>query len=96
MLPNFQFKSKLWIYDGPAAWHFITVPKKISAHIKTMALTQRGFGSVKVQVTIGRSVWSTSIFPDKSKHYLLPIKSQVRKTELLKTGQLIKVGLKII
>jgi hypothetical protein len=96
MQPNFQFKSKLWLYDGPAAWHFITVPKKLSAQIKTMALTQRGFGSVKVEARIGKSVWSTSIFPDKSKYYLLPIKSEVRKAELLKTGQLVTVELKIM
>ena len=74
-----------------AAWHFITVPKKESEEIKLQNGPRRGWGSVRVQTTIGKTSWKTSIFPDKKAGaYLLPVKADVRKREKLTAGQ--KVG----
>jgi len=45
---------------------------------------KRGFGSVRVNVTIGGSTWKTSLFPSKELgHYVLPIKASIRKAEAL-------------
>jgi hypothetical protein len=65
-----------------AGWHFVGVPKKESAEIKAGVKRKAGFGSIPVTVTLGTTVWKTSIFPDKkSGCYLLPLKAKVRNTE---------------
>lgn len=65
-----------------AGWHFASVPKKQSEEIKKNETVKRGWGSIPVQVTVGKTSWKTSIFPDKrSGSYLLPIKAEVRRKE---------------
>jgi hypothetical protein len=82
---TFQFKAKVWVYDGPAPWHFVTLPKRLSARIKREFGHQgRGFGSLRVSVRVGQSSWQTSIFPDKQVGYVLPLKAAVRKKEGIK------------
>ncbi len=80
---RYRFTTKLWIYPGDAAWHFLTIPKKESAEIKANFKTvTRGWGSLPVEVTIQKTSWKTSIFPDKrSGTYLLPVKASVRRAE---------------
>ncbi len=80
---EFTFKTKIWLYPGDAAWHFVTLPKDASADIRhiTTHSVRRGFRSVKVRVTSDGATWLTSIFPDsQSGYYLLPIKKPVRKS----------------
>lgn len=96
-LPTFKISGKIWLWNGEAAWHFFSVPKKISKDIKSITShIRRGFGSVKVKVQIGKTKWNTSIFPTKEGEYLLPIKAQVRKVEKLKTNQKISVVITLI
>ena len=79
----FKFKSEVWVYPGMAGWRFISLPKKQSGQIKkTFGGLTGGFGSLPVNVTVGKTTWKTSIFPDKkTKSYLLPLKAEVRKKE---------------
>ena len=96
MVLKYNFKAELWLYHGDGAWVFITLPKDISEEIKqiTKDLPRRGFGSLKVTVTIGDTVWNTSIFPDtKSSSYLLPIKKAVREKEQISVGDKAKISL---
>lgn len=81
--PLYRFTARLWLYPGMAGWHFVTVPKEVSAKIKKkFGSTSRGWGSIPVEATIGKTRWKTSIFPDrKAGAYLLPIKAEVRKKE---------------
>ena len=91
---SYKFKSKIWLWPGEtAAWHFVTVDKKQSAEIKEKhAIKKRGFGSVPVTVTIGKTTWKTSIFPDsKSGCYVLPLKAKVRQVEGLFEGDQVSV-----
>jgi Domain of unknown function (DUF1905) len=91
----FAFTSTLWEYQGKGAWHFITVPAKISAAIK-MLTERHGFGSVRVRARIGETGWKTSVFPDaKSGCYFLPVKPEIRKCCHIKTGDDITVALDI-
>ncbi len=96
-MQNYKFKSKVWLYPGVAAWHFVTLPQTLSKRIKTtFAGLERGFGSFPVEVSIGANSWRTSIFPDKKAgSYLLPLKAIVRKKEFIKAGQTITVSIKI-
>ena len=75
-----DFKTEMWIYPGQNAWHFITVPSEYFDDIRQIAdAHKKGFGSVKVEVTVGKSTWKTSIFPDnKSKTYVMPVKKEIR------------------
>ena len=48
---------------------------------------------MKVHVTIGATVWDTSIFPDKgSGGWLLPVKAAVRKAEGLVAGDQVQLS----
>ncbi len=78
-------------------WHFVSVPKKQSEDIKEIFGTpKRGWGSIPVIVTIGKTEWKTSIFPDKqSGGYLLPLKSEVRKKEQIFSDDTISFSLTI-
>jgi hypothetical protein len=104
----YKIKSEVWLYPGATPWHFVTIPKKQSDEIKkkfgemksshtTTARPRRsGWGSLPVVVTIGKTSWKTSIFPDKREGaYLLPIKAEVRKKERVIAGETISFFLKI-
>jgi len=91
------FKSTIWLYQGDAAWHFVTLPDDAAAKVRLVSPVKRGWGSVKVKVTVGGSAWQTSIFPDKKTgSYVLPLKAAVRKKENLLAGQEIDVSLELI
>lgn len=94
---HYEFTETLWLYAGKAAWHFVTVPHDISADIRFLTADhKRGWGAVSVTATIGRSMWQTSIFPDKkSECYLLPIKAEIRKAESLQAQGDVHVSLDI-
>lgn len=93
----YAMKTKVWLYPGMAGWHFVTIPKKTTKDIDYFFSTaKRGWGSLRVAVTVGTTSWKTSIFPDKkSDSYLLPLKAQVRKQESIKEGDSIKLSLEI-
>jgi len=93
----YTVKSKVWIYPGGAAWHFVNIDKKQSKELKeTYGKHSRGFGSIPVEVTCGKSKWGTSLFPDRqSETYLLPLKRSVRIAEDISEGDAIKFLLKV-
>lgn len=87
------FRSRVWLWPGPAAWHFVSLPKTLSAELRRVFRGYgAGFGSLPVHVTIGSTSWSTSIFPDSKRgSYLLPLKASVRKAEGIRAGRLVRV-----
>ena len=90
-----EFTGKLWFYEGPAAWCFVTVPEEQSLAIRaTSSHLTPGWGSIPVHVRIGKTEWKTSLFP-KDDHYDLPIKASVRKAEKLEDGDEVTVKLEI-
>lgn len=99
---SFSFTAECWLWqNGTAtAWHFITLPQDKSEEIKffdeNMHEKRRGWGAVRVLVTIGKTSWQTSIFPtSKLQAYILPVKADVRKKEKILVGNQVKVQLKI-
>ena len=94
---SYTFKGKLWKYKAPSAWHFVTLPLSLSTKIrKNHSDSEEGWGRLKALATTGSSSWKTAIWYDtKIKSYLLPIKSPIRKKELLKTGRTLSVKLEI-
>lgn len=94
---EYRVRSNIWLYPGASAWHFVTISKTTSATIKkTFAEKTRGWGSLPVEVTLGKTKWKTSIFPDsKSGTYLLPLKAQVRAKEGVAHGDTVSLTIKI-
>ncbi len=94
---KYNVRSKVVPYPGMAAWYFAYLDKKQAAIIKeTHGKAKRGFGSIRVAVTLGKTKWQTSIFPDKhSGSYVLPLKSAVRRAEGIDAGDTITFTLEI-
>jgi hypothetical protein len=94
----FEFTAPLWLHPGADAWHFLSVPREISADISDLSAgVRRGFGSVRVAVTVGGTSWRTSVFPDSRQGtYLLPVKKEVRKVERLTAGDAVRARLELI
>jgi len=89
----FRTKTKIWKYNtAKGSWHFLTIDKKLAEKIKAAKLKKsKGWGSIRVHVTIGNTTWPTSIFPTKEGKYDLPIKASIRKKEGLKEGDMVSV-----
>ena len=92
--------SLLWIWKGSDAagrWYFITIPDEQSDEIRAHAFgNPRGFGSVKVEASIGDVTWRTSIFPLNRGGYLLPVKKEVRARAGLGAGDEVTVELELL
>lgn len=98
MSARFAFNAKLWRYPGnTAAWHFVSVPKDISARMRTLSAGLRNaFGSLRVIASVGKTTWRTSVFADtKADAFLLPVKAEVRRKENIAPGDEIAVALEI-
>jgi hypothetical protein len=93
----FEFTAPLWRYPSADGWHFVSLPAEVSAEITEItAGVRRGFGSVRVDVTVGATSWRTSLFPDsKTRMYLLPVKKTVRVTERLEAGDEVRAQLQV-
>ena len=91
--------SLLWIWRSEAAgaWYFLTIPEEQSGEIKAHALgVRRGFGSVRVEATIGDVTWRTSLFPLNSGGYILPVKKDVRRRAAISAGDEVTVAIELI
>lgn len=93
------FEAELWIWDARRAdtWTFVSLPAEESDEIRDLAGgSRRGFGSLRVRVSVGGSTWKTSIFPDSARGYVLPIKRAVRTAEALDVGDVATVTVELI
>ncbi|GJQ21958.1 MAG: hypothetical protein HBSIN02_23130 [Bacteroidia bacterium] len=90
-------RARLWLYEGPGGWHFVTLPAARAKEIRTSTSgRRRGWGSIPVTVSIGSSTWKTSLFPDrKSSSYVLPVKAEVRRKENLAEGNRVTMKLEV-
>lgn len=76
MKKEFSVTEKLHIFNMPAAWIYIPIPKDKVPNIKP-----GGWGSIPLVVTIGKTTWRTSMFPIKKDNYFIPVKKKVRDAE---------------
>jgi len=92
---TYRFSAPAWVWDsGQGPWWFLTVPPDESDELAEEPLPPRGFGSIKVTVTVGRTTWSTSVFPSKEQEgYILPLKKSVRAAEGIVRGGMVDVVL---
>lgn len=89
-----SFSAELWEHLGEGGWHFITLPLEVGDDLREAPTgPRRGFGSLRVQVTLGASVWQTSVFPSKDGSYVLPVKAAVRRAEGMVAGDVVQLEL---
>lgn len=90
-----EFIGKIIFWKGPAPWFFIAIPVKQSREIKAVSsLVTYGWGVIPVHVRIGKTEFTTSLFP-KDNRYLVPIKASVRKAENLAKGDKVDICVEI-
>ena len=92
------FCGSLWLWTGESArWHFMTVPEELAGEIRAhAAVALRGFGSVRVEATLGGVTWRTSVFPQKNGGYILPVKKEVRSRAGMSVGDEVTVTLELL
>ncbi len=100
-MESFTVTTPLWRWQSataPAAWFFVAITGDAADGIRIAAISgqwldgRKGFGSARVDVTIGDTSWQTWVFPHKeSGGWLLPVKAAVRKAEGLAEGDLVRV-----
>ena len=91
----FEATGPVWIWTAapPAkgSWHFMTIDPQTAVEIRYEALGRTGsFGSVKVSAMIGKTRWSTSLFPHKESGGFL-----FRRNEGLAAGDRVTARLEI-
>lgn len=99
MVRSFSFKATARLWPGEtAAWHFALVPKDVSKTLRDKHKSRhRGWNSIKVRLSLGKTKWDTSIFFDtKSGQYLLPLKAQVRRQEGIFDGDEVDITMSIV
>ena len=90
-----EFSGKIWFWKGPSPFFFVTIPVEQSRDIKAISkVVTYGWGVIPVHVRIGKTEFTTSLFP-KDDLYLVPIKASVRKAEGLGEGDEVSIRLEV-
>jgi GNAT superfamily N-acetyltransferase len=90
---DLEFSGEIWEWRGPAPYYFVTVPEEESLDLQAISAgVTYGWGMIPVQVRIGDTDWTTSLWP-KDGGYVVPLKDVVRKAEGLSEGDTITVQL---
>jgi hypothetical protein len=93
-----EFEAELWRWDARRtdAWFFVWMPTDLADELlEAGEHVARGFGSLRVEVTIGATTWRTSIFPGRET-FVLPVKRAVREAEGLAEGDRPRVRLSLV
>jgi hypothetical protein len=87
------FSGPVWFWRGPAPWHFVTVPEEQSEAIAAVSrLATYGWGMIPVTGVVGRSTFTTSLWP-KDGGYIVPLKAAVRRSERIDVGDEVTIRL---
>jgi hypothetical protein len=90
-----ECRGELWFWKGPSPFHFVTIPDEVCAAIEhAAAIVTYGWGMVPVTAQIGRTSWTTALWP-KDERYILGVKAAVRKAEGIDVGDEVTVRLTI-
>jgi hypothetical protein len=90
--------APLWVWSSEnGSWHFVTVPEEQADEIRAHCLmSMRGFKSARVEATVNDVTWRTSVFPQKSGGYILPVKAEVRRKAGIAAGDEVMVTLELL
>lgn len=90
---SYRFEGKPWQHLAPSSWTFVSLPESISNAIRNNSKTEEeGWGRLKVTAQIGQTKWRTAIwFDTKMNTYLLPLKAEIRKKEIVEINKILLV-----
>ena len=95
-----EFEAELWRWSATRAdsWVFVTVPEDVSDEVRDRAGPPAGFGSVRVEVSLGSTTWRTSVFPSNESPgcFALPVKKAVRRAEDVEPGDTATFRLRVL
>lgn len=87
------FRGEVIHWRGPAPFHFVAVPDAEAAALRAASpLVSYGWGCIPVTVRLGRTTFTTSLFP-KDGGYLVPIKVAVQRAETVELGDVVRLTL---
>ncbi|MEY4301415.1 MAG: hypothetical protein RJA30_566 [Actinomycetota bacterium] len=90
-----EFENVMIEWRGPAPFYYVPVPPEESEMIReTARQVSYGWGVIPVRGVIGRTEFTTSLFP-RDGGYLVPVKNAVRLPEKLQLGDTVSVTLYI-
>jgi len=88
-----EFSGAVFEWRGPSPFHFVAVPEEESAMLESVSsLVTYGWGMIPVDVEIGATQWTTSLYP-KDDRYVVPLKSVIRRAEGIEIGDVVTVHL---
>lgn len=85
---RFPVVGEVRIFAVKSPWIYVSVPKKYTAMFQPFA--DRGL--VAITVTLGNSVWNTSLMPMGDGTQFIPLPARVRKSEGAQIGDRIKLA----
>ncbi len=92
---EFEFTALVWTWRGPAPFFFVTVPAEVAKQLKDLErLVTYGWGMIPATVTIGRTRWTTALWP-KDGAYVVPLKTAVRRAEQIEEDDSVTLSLRI-
>jgi hypothetical protein len=96
--PTCTFRAECWEWKARASWYFVSLPIDVTDEIDAhYGHRSAGFGSIRVEVTVGDCTWQTSVFPDTGRGTLvLPLKKDVRRRANIELGDLVDVQLAVV
>ena len=94
---RWSFRAPVWRWKE-GSWRFVTVPDDVSDEVdEAVGDATGGFGSVRVEVTVGTSVWRTSLFPSTTEGaFVLPLRKAVRDRQGLADDDLADVTIRLV
>lgn len=94
---HYEFTSKVVLWEHNPKFFLAIVPTKYFDELKEMSdAFRRGWGAVRVEVTIGKTTWQTSMFPNSKRTFDIPLKAAVRKAEGIVEGTTVRVRLELV
>ncbi len=97
---EYEFTATLYRWEARQAdsWVFVNLPEALADEVlEAGEHVSRGFGSLRVEVRVGATVWRTSIFPSTSAGtFVLPLKKAVRRAQRLEVGDEARIHLRLV
>ncbi|MDR7252488.1 hypothetical protein J2X46_001464 [Nocardioides sp. BE266] len=91
---EFEFSGELVEWRGPAPYHFVPLPPDEADLVDEVKAEVVYWGVVPVRARIGRTDFTTSMFPREGT-WFLPVKDAVRRAEELELGEVVDVRLQV-
>ena len=90
-----EFEAEVVEWRGPAPFSFLAVPEPMCEDLRIASRdVSYGWGVIPVTVRIGRTTWTTSLFP-KDGGYLVPLKDRVRAAERIEQDDVVEAVLTV-